>query len=202
VGAAILGMVWSASVATAFDAVSAGKSSRFANEFGRTLPPIGFLLFCAASPQACEAKGGAAKKWPMTKARWRLLADANAYVNGKIAPKSDQDLYGVSERWTIPIDAGDCEDYVLLKKQILERLGVSPSNLLITVVLDEKMNGHALLTVVTSDGDFVLDNRRNEIKRWDDTDYTFLKRQSRENPRNWVALIKELPKKKITTSRG
>ena len=63
--------------------------------------------------------------------------------------------------------------------------------LLITVVLDEKNEGHAVLTVATDEGDFILDNRRNDIRRWGEAGYTFLKRQSQVNPRQWVALVKE-----------
>ena len=48
-----------------------------------------------------------------------------------------------------------------------------------------------MLTVTTAGGDFVLDNRRNEILRWSDTHYTYLKRQSPSDPRQWVALMKE-----------
>jgi predicted transglutaminase-like cysteine proteinase len=203
VGAAILGVVWTTSIAAAVDVASNDKTQNAAIEYGKTLPPIGFVQFCGDNPALCQTgKGNAAKKFAMSKKRWRLLAEVNAYVNGKIAPKSDQDLYGVSEKWVIPKDAGDCEDYVLLKKQTLNNLGIAESNLLITVVLDEKGEGHAVLTVVSSDGDLILDNRRNDILRWNETNYTFLKRQSRENPLKWVALIKELPKKKITTSRG
>ena len=33
------------------------------------------------------------------------------------------DLYGEPEYWAIPTDAGDCEDYLLLKKRYLEGLG-------------------------------------------------------------------------------
>jgi predicted transglutaminase-like cysteine proteinase len=200
VGAALVGAVWSASIAAAFDA--APDKTRFGTEYGKTLPPIGFVQYCVAIPQACRSKA-ATERVAMTEARWNLLAEVNAYVNGKIAPVSDQELYGVSERWTIPVNAGDCEDYVLLKKQMLERLGVAAGNLLITVVLDEKREGHAVLTVVTSEGDYILDNRRNEIMRWNETTYAFLKRQSRSNPLNWVALTKEgLKKKGLTTSRG
>ena len=45
-----------------------------------------------------------------------------------------------------------------------------------------------MLIVTTDKGDFVLDNRRNEVLRWSDTGYTFLKRQSAEDPRQWVSL--------------
>ena len=40
-----------------------------------------------------------------------------------------------------------------------------------------------MLTLRTDDGDFVLDNRRNEIRRWNDLDYVYLKRQSEGDPR-------------------
>jgi predicted transglutaminase-like cysteine proteinase len=59
---------------------------------------------------------------------------------------------------------------------------------LITVVLDEAGEGHAVLMVTTDKGDFVLDNRRSEVLRWSDTHYKFLKRQSQEDPRIWLAL--------------
>jgi predicted transglutaminase-like cysteine proteinase len=70
----------------------------------------------------------------------------------------------------------------------LEKLGFHAGSLLITVVLDEKNDGHAVLTVATDKGDYVLDNRRNDILLWKDTGYVFLKRQSPHDPRRWMAL--------------
>ena len=77
---------------------------------------------------------------------------------------------------------------MLLKKRELEKLGFDSGSLLITVVLDEKNEGHAVLMVATKSGDYVLDNRRNDILLWSDTGYTFLKRQSQQDPKAWVAL--------------
>ncbi len=195
VGAALLGIFWSSSMAFAFDTASQapeGQSRKyFAGEFGKTLPPVGFVQFCVANPADCKAKGGKNFKLAMSPERWNLIYQVNTYVNGKIAPVSDQDLYGEPERWAYPTDAGDCEDYLLLKKRYLEGLGFPPEALLITVVLDEKNEGHAVLTVTTDGGDFILDNRRNDVLRWSDTNYTFLKRQSHSNPVQWVALVKQ-----------
>jgi predicted transglutaminase-like cysteine proteinase len=155
--------------------------------FGRALPPMGFVEFCARNKGECEPISSA-RQIPLTKTAWRSLLEVNTYVNGSIAPVSDQDLYAVPERWDFPADAGDCEDYVLLKKRYLERLGFPSHALLITVVLDEIGEGHAVLTVTTSHGDFVLDNRRNEVLLWSATRYHFLKRQSHEDPRIWISL--------------
>ena len=195
VGAALLGILWSSSMAFAFDTASQapiGQSRRyFANEFGKTLPPVGFVQFCASNPEDCKARGGKTFKLAMSPDRWNLIYQVNTYVNGKIAPVSDQDLYGEPERWAYPVDAGDCEDYLLLKKRYLQGLGFPPEALLITVVLDEKGEGHAVLTVTTDGGDFILDNRRGDVLRWSDTQYTFLKRQSHANPVQWIALVKQ-----------
>jgi predicted transglutaminase-like cysteine proteinase len=195
VGAALLGIFWSSSMAFAFDTASKAPFGQtretFAREFGKTLPPVGFVQFCVSNPDDCKGKGGKTFKLAMSPDRWNLIYQVNAYVNGKIAPISDQDLYGEPERWAYPTDAGDCEDYLLLKKRSLQELGFPPEVLLITVVLDEKNEGHAVLTVTTDGGDFILDNRRNEVLRWSDTNYTFLKRQSHGDPVQWVALVKQ-----------
>ena len=157
----------------------------------QTLPPVGFVKFCATNPDDCKTRSAAHERIAMSPERWNQLYLINAYVNGKIAPISDQDLYGEAEHWAYPTDAGDCEDYVLLKKRQLEGLGFSAEALLITVVLDEKNEGHAVLTVTTDAGDYVLDNRFDKVSRWNDTHYKFLKRQSHANPLQWVALIKQ-----------
>ncbi len=195
VGAALMGWMIGSGAAFALDTASrpllTGPNKNFAVEYGKALPPIGFVKFCAANPSDCLPLGGKLNRLAMEPGRWNLLYQINTYVNGKVAPVSDQDLYGEPEHWAYPTDAGDCEDYLLLKKRYLEGLGFPPEALLITVVLDEKKDGHAVLTVTTDGGDFVLDNRRNEILRWSDTGYTFLKRQSHVDPRQWVALMKE-----------
>ena len=165
----------------------------FATEFGNALPPIGYVRFCAENPAECKPRDSDLQRLAMDPERWSTLYQVNTYVNGKVAPVSDQDLYGEPEYWAYPTDAGDCEDYLLLKRRYLAGLGFPVDVLLITVVLDEKKEGHAVLTVTTDQGDYVLDNRRNEILRWSDLEYTFLKRQSASDPRAWVALVKDKP---------
>lgn len=161
-----------------------GSSAR---EYGETLPPIGFVEFCQRNPDECQGTGKQ-RKLVMTEEKWLLVRMVNAFVNGAVAPVTDETLYGTPEYWTIPADAGDCEDLVLMKKKILQSKGLPADSMRITVVLDEHGEGHAVLTLVTSRGDFILDNRRNEIRGWNTTGYTPLKRQSAGNPRKWVSL--------------
>lgn len=200
VGAAMLGFFLGLSAAQASSQIdeenrTEPQKSAFETEYGKALPPIGYVQFCARVPgdDDCKVTGGNSNAMAMTPERWNLLYQVNSYVNGKIAPVSDQDLYGQPEYWAYPTDAGDCEDYVLLKRRYLEGLGFPAEALLITVVLDEKKEGHAVLTVTTAQGDYVLDNRRDDVLRWSDTAYTFLKRQSARDPRQWVSLNQDRP---------
>jgi predicted transglutaminase-like cysteine proteinase len=186
-------MIGTAQAVEADYARAESATEQFATVYGKALPPIGYVEMCAREPKECQALGGKKTRLPLTEERWNLISQVNSFVNGKIAPVSDEELYGKPEYWTYPTDAGDCEDYLLLKKHYLEGLGFPREALLITVVLDEKSQGHAVLTVTTDKGDFVLDNRRNEVLHWNDTGYTFLKRQSAEDPRQWVSLSKKAP---------
>ena len=167
--------------------------SNFANEFAGTTAPIGYVNFCARGELECQFQGGKVERIAMSAERLDQLNQVNTYVNTKIKPVGDMELYGVPDYWTYPVSSGDCEDYVLLKKRYLQGLGFSADELLITVVFDENGEGHAILTVMTDKGDIILDNRRNEILSWNKTGYKFLKRQSQLDPKKWVSLQKSTP---------
>ncbi|WP_373503946.1 transglutaminase-like cysteine peptidase [Aestuariivirga sp.] len=174
-------------------ASSAQAQPTSAREFGKTLPPVGYVSYCARSPEECLPDRAKATRIDLTEERWAELMMVNTFVNAKIAPVRDEDLYGQAEFWTMPKDAGDCEDILLMKRRYLHDMGFPLGALRITVVLDETGEGHAVLTVVSRKGDYVLDNRRNEIRRWNDTGYRFLKRQSGRNPKVWVSLVETAP---------
>ena len=164
------------------------RDTRFAMEYGTSLPPLGFVDFCRRDPSDCDAGEGSEARAAITTKAWHTLQTVNVTVNGAIAPVDDETLYGTAEYWTVPTDAGDCEDVALLKKKQLETAGFPAAALRLTVVLDEQGEGHAVLTVSTTRGDYILDNRRNDIRLWSRTGYTLLKRQSADNPRRWMAL--------------
>jgi predicted transglutaminase-like cysteine proteinase len=190
-GVAVLALTLLSSAASAIDSkVEQISVSRPANAqvFGKSLPPVGYVEFCSHGEDECKNSGGKTQDLAMSPENWNMLVQVNTYVNGKIKPKSDQDLYHVAEKWTYPTSAGDCEDYALLKKRYLQSMGFSADELLMTVLLDEKGEGHAVLTIVSDNGDFILDNRRDDILRWDQTPYKFLKRQSQQDPKQWVSL--------------
>lgn len=155
---------------------------------GAANPPIGHYEFCKANAAECRPTGGDAGPMTLTEQRWQTILDVNYTVNTEIQPMTDQEIYGVEERWAYPTTAGDCEDYVLEKRKRLMERGFSPSDLLITVVLQPNGDGHAVLTVRTDRGEFILDNMRNKVSLWSETEYTFLKRQANDDPGRWVKI--------------
>lgn len=171
----------------AAEAHSTPAAQPSAREYGQALPPIGFVEFCQRVPENCQPESRH-RRFTMTDEKWLLVRMVNSFANGAIAPVTDETLYGTAEYWTFPTDAGDCEDIMLLKKRILVSKGIPAESLRITVVLDETGGGHAVLTLITSAGDYILDNRRNDIRNWSATGYTFLKRQSEHDPQKWVSL--------------
>lgn len=169
-------------------------------EFDKTRPPVGYVQFCNMNPDDCRPSR--AQSVALTTARWRELNEVNDDVNTAIEPVTDEELYHEQERWTYPVDKGDCEDYVLLKRRMLMDRGWPASALLITVVRDERGDGHAVLTVATEQGDLILDNQRADIRYWSDTGYRFEKRQSAENPTAWVWLRGDRSPSRATASAG
>ncbi len=174
----------------------------FAPAYGPTLPPMGYVDFCARNPSECTNLGGHAAVIELTPERFDLLKQVNTYVNTTIKPESDLQQYHKPEYWTYPVTAGDCEDYALLKQRYLEGFGFPSETLLMTVVLDEAGEGHAVLMAHTSAGDYILDNRRNQILRWSDTHYQYLKRQSQSDPKRWLALTNSSIRGKGTIAGG
>ncbi len=173
-------------VALTFAAPVSAIASPSMNTLGRTSQPIGHLWLCQQIPEECSILSSDTKAPVLTKKRWAQLVAANTGANLTIEPLTDQEFYGVEEHWTYPVSYGDCEDYVLMKRKTLLQQGWPASSLLITVVKRENGEGHAVLTVRTDRGDFILDNLESRIVRWTKTPYRYLKRQSVYNSGHWT----------------
>ena len=164
------------------------RTQPYMRVYGVSQPPYGFVEFCQRMPNECEQGPIEAQRISATPERLIELDRVNRTVNREIAPATDLEVYGVVVYWTIPTTRGDCEDYALLKRKRLMELGWPASALLMTVVRDDRGEGHALLTVRTVQGDFILDNKVDEIKIWYKTPYEFIMRQSYLNPQLWMSL--------------
>jgi predicted transglutaminase-like cysteine proteinase len=151
--------------------------------------PIGWIEFCEENVHECAGRPTTPRDVVLSTQAWKDLVRVNLWVNNHVKPMTDLDHYGVVEKWAYPDDGyGDCEDYVLLKRRMLMQSGWPREALLITVVRDKHGDGHAILTVKTDKGEYILDNQIDEILLWSDTGYRFVKRQSQADPNVWMSL--------------
>lgn len=155
---------------------------------GRTTQPVGHYEFCLQRPAECGQITEQRRSVELTRALWAAMVDVNSRVNMAIQPATDLEMWGIEEFWSYPDIVGDCEDYVLEKRRLLIELGVPAGSLLITVVRQPNGDGHAVLTMRTDLGDFILDNIDPRVLAWTDTEYQFLKRQSEKNSGVWVSI--------------
>ena len=189
-------------------AATIATQSAYANDLlfvstgSATRAPVGWVEFCAERPTECKATTSAPRDVVLTNKSWADLVRINAWVNENVKPMTDMDHWGVVEKWSYPDDGyGDCEDYALLKRRMLVEAGWPREALLMTVVRERNGNGHAVLTVKTDKGEFVLDNQEEKILLWSETSYRFVKRQSQTDPNRWVSLGDPRPTVSTASSR-
>jgi predicted transglutaminase-like cysteine proteinase len=196
-----------ASLATAFAAGIAPQSGAAAEllyiSTGEvTRAPIGWVDFCAEHAFECKVAPTAPRDVVLTNKTWTDLVRINKWVNENVKPMTDMDHWGVVEKWSYPDDGyGDCEDYALLKRRMLNEAGWPREALLMTVVREKNGDGHAVLTVKTDKGEFILDNQEEKILLWSETSYRYVKRQSQSDPNRWVSLGDPRPTVATASSR-
>jgi predicted transglutaminase-like cysteine proteinase len=199
------GILGAAIVAAALAVPAANAASEralFASVGATTRAPIGWTEFCSEYAPECETRPMDARDVVLSAKTWKDLARINKWVNDTVKPITDLEHWGVVERWNYPDDGyGDCEDYVLLKRKMLMQSGWPRQALLITVVRDKRGDGHAVLTVKTDKGEFILDNQHEDVLLWSDTGYRFVKRQSQSDPNVWIALGDPRPAAATASSR-
>jgi predicted transglutaminase-like cysteine proteinase len=154
---------------------------------GEARPIPAWDAFCSGNPLECSVDLGEPTEIPLTRQIWQRIVSVNSRVNATVRPLADDDHWGVPDRWDYPTDGfGDCEDYQLLKRRLLIEAGIPRRALLMTVVIDEKGEGHAVLMVRTDRGDFILDNKTQKVLPWDRTGYVFVKREG-QHGHGWTS---------------
>lgn len=128
----------------------------------------GYRDFCYRYPWYC-AKWNGPTSVQFTPELLRKIQAVQARVTNAMEFKSDLEVHGVLERWSLfPMTPGkwyqgDCEDAVLAKKYLLMRAGVPAGALrLLMVKVPREMRSnpdenHLVLNVVTDIGDLILD---------------------------------------------
>ena len=194
-----------AALATVAGAVLASPLSMPAQALGQTyaaLPPvtgaaeiggpakpiIAWVSFCRSYAEECAVDTSEPSRIALTPAVWSSIVAVNRKVNRSVEAMTDMDHLRVPDRWDLAEDGiGDCEDFQLLKRHLLAKAGLPRRAMRMTVVIDEKGEGHAVLTLLTDRGDLILDNKTSAVLPWHQTGYTFIKRESQDAVA-WVSL--------------
>ena len=141
--------------------------------------------------------------------RLRMLESVDRYVNGNVRQATDMEVYGVEEYWNrsgVGRGArGDCEDIAIEKRLELIDQGYPPSDLVYAVVYRRDIGLHAVLVAHTELGDLVLDSLSSQIVLWNHAPYTWVKRQSVDDPSVWnlVDMMQaEQPKLRVASLDG
>ncbi len=110
--------------ASAGAAIPAPNATALSMQTGAiTSQPIGHYEFCQSHRSECEIKSKSSTAPRVTDFGWSVIREANLTVNRDMTPITDQDLFGKDEVWAYPDRAGDCEDFVLLKRKNLMQKG-------------------------------------------------------------------------------
>jgi predicted transglutaminase-like cysteine proteinase len=160
----------------------------FVRSVGRAAPTRAWTQFCKRQPDECRVDRSQPSRISLSPEILRTLASVNRHVNATILAVTDQEHWGVLDRWDYPDDGlGDCEDIQLLKRRLLIKAGLPQRALRMTVVIDDQGEGHAVLMALTDRGDYILDNKRDAVLLWSRTGYTYLRREGTDG-RAWIAL--------------
>lgn len=97
------------------------------------------------------------------------IAAINGWVNNQITYTDDIKLYRQNDYWassreTLRLRKGDCEDYAILKMDLLAAAGISRDRMSLVVARDLARNAdHAVLVVQLEHGTVVLDNATDAL---------------------------------------
>jgi predicted transglutaminase-like cysteine proteinase len=192
-------IAFAAAAATAFGVAFAGlveasetsaPTASYAPIGHVTSVPYGWVDFCGRRPEECSLGKLSPVDVRLTNKTWASLQRVNKRVNELIEPITNLEHWGTMvDHWDYPIDGkGDCKVYALFKRKLLVEQGFPRQALLMTIVRDLDGEGHAILTVKTDRGEFVLDNLSDQVRPWDATGYSFVKRQAQDDPNVWLDL--------------
>ena len=93
--------------------------------------------------------------------RGALLARVNSWVNHEIAYRNDRQLFGTSDYWadaatTLARKTGDCEDFAILKMQMLAAAGIDRNDMMLTLARDTMRRADHAVLLVRNGADWVM----------------------------------------------
>jgi predicted transglutaminase-like cysteine proteinase len=149
-----------------------------------TSPPIGSVLFCRQHPGECSRELPGVQEAAMTPELWKELRTVQYDVNRQLKPIEAREV-----AWHYATDGrATCVQYALEKRRRLIESGLPAGALQLATAVVPGGIGHLVLVVDTTEGDWVLDNLRSDISRWEDLPYRWIARQDGASISKWVAV--------------
>ncbi|MCP4075904.1 MAG: transglutaminase-like cysteine peptidase [Gammaproteobacteria bacterium] len=139
--------------------------------------PLPYQDFCRRYPAECLLNGNRTIK--LTPKALTLLQRINTQVNNEVSFMLDIDQYNQEEFWALPLTgSGDCEDKALEKRHRLAKLGFPRAAMRLMIASHKKfLNSHALLTIETDSGIYVMNSFTDKVKAWYQTPYNYEARE-------------------------
>ena len=94
----------------------------------------------------------------------------NEWVNSIITFVDDSERLNVADHWATPRETlaakkGDCEDYAVLKMELLHAAGIPLEAMQIVIIEERNFKYHAMLMVELGGSVTILDNRTDDLKQ-------------------------------------
>lgn len=156
---------------------------------GDARAPGGWIDYCVASPTGGCFQMGPAVAVKADAETLALLSSVQASVDAAIEPRVEEP--GI-DRWEEDPRFGDCEDYALTKRKVLLAAGLPAGALRLATAYTEHGEYHAVLTVATTAGTLVLDNRFPTVRDWRSMPYRWVTLQRPDWPFRWLRLADEI----------
>ncbi|MDR1777421.1 MAG: transglutaminase-like cysteine peptidase [Desulfovibrio sp.] len=91
------------------------------------------------------------------------LSAISGFINFQVKGASDEEVYGVPEKWAAPatclrLARGDCEDFAIAKYFVLREHGFAAENMRLVIVTENGSVGHMLLAVRIDGHIYIIDN--------------------------------------------
>lgn len=156
---------------------------------GDARAPGGWIDYCVASPTGGCFRMGQPVAVEADSDVLALLSAVQASVDAAIEPRVEAP--GI-DNWEEGPSFGDCEDYALTKRRALLVAGLPAGALRLATAYTEHGEYHAVLTVATTDGTLVLDNRFPTVRDWRSMPYRWVTLQRPDWPFRWLRLADEI----------
>lgn len=146
--------------------------------------PLGAELFCLENATECSTQRSPTQQIKMTPELWSDLLSVQYNINRKFRPTQE-----VRFAWDYSADGtGNCVQFALEKRRALIGRGWHPGALQLATAVTPANIGHLVLVIDTDEGDWVLDNLRPDVVRWQQLPYRWIARQQGASMEDWVAV--------------